>query len=195
MSFLKSSGFADTQYVIDGDDICLKAPQMGDFANWALLRAQSRAFLRPWEPTWPRDDLSRGSFRRRIRHYQRDIRSDYAYPFFIFNKPGNAFIGGITLGNIRRGVAQSATIGYWVGERHARKGYMSTALPMLVEYAFSTLNLHRIEAACLPENTASIRLLKKCGFRQEGYARRYLRINGAWRDHVLFALLADDAVS
>ncbi len=168
---------------------------MGDFAEWALLRAQSRDFLRPWEPTWPRDDLSRSSFRRRIRHYQRDIRSDYAYPFFIFNKYDNTFIGGITLGNIRRGVAQSGTIGYWVGERHARKGYMSTALPLLMEYAFSTLELHRIEAACLPENAASIGLLKKCGFQQEGYARRYLRIDGAWRDHVLFALLADDEAS
>jgi len=190
MSFLKSSGILDTQYVIDGNHVFLKAPQMSDFAAWAQLRAQSRDFLRPWEPTWGRDDLSRTAFRRRLRHYQRDIRADFTYPFFVFRKNDNALVGGITLGNVRRGVAQCGSAGYWVGERYSRQGYMSAAMELFINYTFSVLKLHRIEAACLPANTASIGLLEKSGFEREGFAKQYLRIDGEWRDHILYALIS-----
>ena len=102
-------------------------------------------------------------------------------------------MGGCTLSNVRRGVTQCCALGYWIGERFARQGYMHDAVRALVPFIFSTLGLHRIEAACLPTNEPSKSLLQKAGFRQEGLARKFLQINGEWRDHVLFALLEDDA--
>ena len=101
-------------------------------------------------------------------------------------------IGGITLANVRRGIVQAGTIGYWVGQPHAHRGYMTTALRVLLPSLFGELNLHRIEAACIPSNMASIRVLEKCGFSREGLARRYLCINGVWQDHLLFGLLSED---
>ena len=193
MAFLRSVNPVESGPVIHAEGIYLRTPQMPDFPAWASLRAVSREFLTPWEPTWPRDDLTRGSFRRRIRRYIRDIREDQAYPFFIFNARDHALLGGLTLSNIRRGVAQACTLGYWIGSLHARQGHMSRAVSAAVPFVFETLKLHRLEAACLPANRASIGLLRKCGFTEEGYARRYLRINGVWQDHLLFAILAEDA--
>jgi ribosomal-protein-alanine N-acetyltransferase len=102
-------------------------------------------------------------------------------------------VGAVTLSNVRRGVAQMGTLGYWVGEPFVRKGYMTAALNLMKPFAFQHLQLHRLEAACLPVNAASIALLRRCGFHEEGYARQYLKINGAWQDHLLFACLAGDA--
>jgi ribosomal-protein-alanine N-acetyltransferase len=127
-----------------------------------------------------------------MKRYARDVQEDLAYPFFIFTSEANALCGGLTLSNIRRGVAQTATLGYWIGEPYARKGLMTEAVHALMPFVFDHLWLHRLEAACLPHNAASIRLLKACGFTQEGYARHYLRINGEWHDHLLFAILAED---
>jgi hypothetical protein len=101
-------------------------------------------------------------------------------------------IGGVTLPNGRRGLEQAGTIGYWVGEPQAHRGYMTTALRVLLPTLFGELNLHRIEAACIPSNASSIRVLEKCGFSREGLARRYLCINGVWQDHLLFGLLHED---
>ena len=178
--------------VLQGDGIYLRYPQMSDFAQWSVLRNESREFLAPWEPTWAADELSRGAFRRRIRRYQREIRGDLAYPFFIFRNTDDVLMGGCTLSNVRRGVTQSAAVGYWIGERYARQGHMYAALTAMLPFVFQVLTLHRLEAACIPENEASRALLLKVGFREEGRARRYLQINGEWRDHVLFALLEDD---
>jgi ribosomal-protein-alanine N-acetyltransferase len=110
----------------------------------------------------------------------------------VFRKDDDSLMGGCTLSNVRRGVTQCCALGYWIGERFARQGYMFDAVRALVPFVFSTLGLHRIEAACLPSNEPSKNLLIKAGFRHEGLARGYLQINGEWRDHVLFALLADD---
>lgn len=192
MAFLRQANPLESGPVISGGSVLLRAPVMADYQAWAELRAESRAFLTPWEPTWARDDLSRAAFRRRLKHYARDIREDHAYPFFIFRAEDEALLGGVTASNVRRGVAQTCSIGYWIGRPYAHQGYMTAALRALVPFAFDTLGLHRIEAACLPSNEASMGLLIKCGFEREGYARRYLRINGAWQDHVLFALLAED---
>ena len=178
--------------VLHGDGIILRYPQMSDFAAWAAIRGESREFLAPWEPTWAADELSRSAFRRRIRRYQREIRGDLSYPFFVLRKTDNLLIGGCTLSNVRRGVTQSAAIGYWIGARYARHGHMHAALTAVLPFVFQVLALHRLEAACIPENEASRALLLKVGFREEGRARRYLQINGEWRDHVLFALLEDD---
>ncbi len=155
------------------------------------MREISRDFLTPWEPTWPADDLSRTAYRQRMRRYAEDQRTDQAYPFFIFRKEDSALVGGLVLASIRRGVAQAASLGYWIGLPYARRGYMTSALRALVPAAFDVLRLHRLEAACIPTNMASTRVLEKVGFQREGYAREYLCINGTWQDHLLYARLRD----
>jgi ribosomal-protein-alanine N-acetyltransferase len=169
----------------------LRTPQMTDYTEWAALRENSRAFLTPWEPTWPEDDLSRGAFRRRIRRYVEDLRADLGYAFLIMRSADNALVGGLTIANVRRGVAQAGSLGYWMGQAFARQGYMTAAVRAIVPFAFTTLRLHRLEAACIPTNSGSIRLLENTGFVREGYAREYLCIDGVWQDHLLYARLKD----
>src|SRR6516225_5127476 len=192
MAFFRNTTFPETMPVIDGDRVVLRQPAMSDFAEWAALRERSRDFLKPWEPIWPADDLTRGAFRRRLKRYAEDQRSDQAYSFFIFRNTDDALVGGITLSNVRRGVAQAGSIGYWIGEPYARQGLMSKALRVLIPFSFTSLRLHRLEAACITTNVASIKLLEKSGFQREGYARQYLCINGMWQDHLLYARLKDD---
>jgi ribosomal-protein-alanine N-acetyltransferase len=187
MAFFRTVQIAAPFPAIQGDGISLRAPQMSDFSEWAALRETSRDFLTPWEPTWPADDLTRGAFRRRLKRYAEDIRNDLAYPFFLFKAGKGPLLGGLTLTNIRRGVAQAGSLGYWVGAPFARQGYMTRAVRALVPFAFDALRLHRLEAACIPSNQASIRLLETTGFTREGYAREYLCINGVWQDHLLFS--------
>jgi [ribosomal protein S5]-alanine N-acetyltransferase len=189
MTFFRAVSFTEPGLTITGDRVTLRLPQMVDFEEWTALREASRDFLVPWEPTWPADDLSRGAFRRRMKRYTEDQRNDLAYPYFIFRHEDQKLVGGLTLTNIRRGVAQAGSLGYWMGTAYARRGYMSAAVSAFVPFAFSTLKLRRIEAACIPENTASVRLLEKTGFVREGYAREYLCINGSWQDHLLYARL------
>jgi ribosomal-protein-alanine N-acetyltransferase len=192
MVFLRSPFARDLPPILMQDGVELRVPEMADYETWAALRLESRAFLVPWEPAWPQDDLTRTAFRSRVKRYIRDIESDSAYPFFVFRAHDDRLMGAITLSNVRRGVAQAGSVGYWIGSNFVRQGYMTSALTALMPFAFGHLHLHRIEAACLPVNQASIRLLTKCEFRQEGLARRYLKINGRWEDHLLFARLADD---
>lgn len=193
MAFMRGLTFPGGQQpVIQGAGVYLRYPRVSDYAAWAELRGESRDFLAPWEPTWSNDELSKGAFRRRLKRYQHDARLDQAYAFFVFRSEDHALVGGCTLSNVRRGVTQCCALGYWVGARFARQGYMFDAIKVLVPFIFTTLGLHRIEAACLPSNEPSQNLLMKVGFRQEGIALRYLQINGEWRDHVLFALLDDE---
>jgi len=191
MAFFRSVSFSELSPVIDGENVSLRPPQMADYEEWATLREASRDFLTPWEPTWPSDDLTRSAFRRRVKRYSEDQRNDIAYPFFVFRHSDGALVGGLTLANIRRGCAQVGSLGYWMGQPHAGQGYMTAAVRALLPFAFGSLRLHRVEAACIPTNGASIRLLEKVGFEREGYAREYLCINGRWQDHVLFGRLPD----
>jgi len=193
MAFMRGLTFPGGQQpIIKGGGVYLRYPRIADFPAWARLRGESRAFLAPWEPVWASDELTKGASRRRIKRYQKEARLDSAYAFFVFRAEDDVLMGGCTLSNVRRGVTQCCALGYWIGERFSRQGYMFEAVRALVPFIFSTLGLHRIEAACLPSNQASQNLLMKVGFRQEGVALRYLQINGEWRDHVLFALLADE---
>ena len=192
MAFFRTVGFAETSPSLDGEGVTLRLPQMNEFDEWAELRAASREFLTPWEPSWPADDLTRSAFRRRLKRYAEDWRTDQSYAFFVFRKHDSMLVGGLTLASIRRGVAQAGSIGYWMGEPYAREGLMSAALRALIPFSFVTLRLHRLEAACIPTNLASIRLLEKSGFQREGYARQYLCINGIWQDHLLYARIKDD---
>jgi ribosomal-protein-alanine N-acetyltransferase len=192
MSFLRPFSFADALPPLAGQGVDLRAPELRDYEEWAALRERSRAFLTPWEPTWPENDLTRTAFRARMRRYARDVRADAAYPYFIYRRSDGVLIGGLTLGQVRRGVAQATSLGYWMGEPYAGKGHMTDAVRALAPFVFQTLRLRRIEAACLPNNIASVRLLERVGFVREGYARSYLCIAGEWRDHLLYALLSTD---
>jgi ribosomal-protein-alanine N-acetyltransferase len=192
MAFFRTVSFSEQLPAIAGHGVFLRAPQMADYSEWVALREASRDFLTPWEPTWPADDLTRASFRRRMKRYSEDQRSDLAYPLFIFRKSDGVLVGGLTLANVRRGCAQAGSLGYWMGAAYAGKGHMTAAVAAVLPFAFGTLRLHRVEAACIPANVASIRLLEKTGFRREGFARQYLCIDGIWQDHLLYARLKDD---
>ncbi|MBO9454691.1 GNAT family N-acetyltransferase [Paracoccus sp. R12_1] len=176
---------------LETERIVLRLPAHSDFNAWTALRIESREFLTPWEPVWSPDHLSRKSFTNRVYWAARASRGGTALPLFLLRRDG-VLLGAITLDNIRRGPAQSGTIGYWIGKPFARQGYMREAIGALVHHAFSTLDLSRVEAACLPENAASRGVLERAGFKYEGVAQSYLQINGRWRNHVLYANLRGD---
>lgn len=175
---------------IDAERVYLRLPRLVDHKPWAELRARSRDYLTPWEPTWPVDDLTKAAFRHRLAAYARELELGEAFPFFVFRKSDDAILGGVRLFNIRRGVAQTGVVGYWAGEDYAGQGYTTEAVRAVIDFAFGGLGLHRLEAACMPHNARSAALLARCGFSEEGYARAYLKINGEWRDHRLFGLIA-----
>lgn len=186
MGFLQGLLTQKPDYTCKGEQVVLRAPSMDDFEQWRSLRIAGRAFLQPWEPTWSDDEFLASSFRRRINHYATLVADDLAYPFFIFSSDDETLKGGITLSNVRRGVAQMATLGYWTGAAHANTGVMKDAMGALITFAADTLDLHRLEAACLPANRPSIKLLERHHFEREGFARSYLKINGRWEDHVMW---------
>ena len=192
MRLFRPFGASGTNVRLQNDDIFLRVPVERDWRAYAELRAASRQFLEPWEPTWPADALTRESFQRRLSRYASDWRADAGYTFLIFRQSDEALLGGISLSNIRRGVAQAGTLGYWMGKDHAGNGIMTQSLRLVLEFCFGDLGLHRIEAACLPSNEASQRLLRGSGFNEDGFARKYLKIRGEWHDHMLFSLLAED---
>jgi ribosomal-protein-alanine N-acetyltransferase len=192
MALFRFSTEPPTRPLLRTQNLILRAPQATDYAAWAVLRMESRVFLTPWEPVWNEDDLTRTSFRLRVKRAAREIAADEAYSLFIVDGRSEMLLGGLTLGLVRRGVAQACTLGYWMGQRHAGKGHMTEAVRGALRFAFSELALHRVEAACLPNNEPSRRLLQRVGFQQEGMARAYLRINGNWADHLLYAALASD---
>ena len=194
MAFLRSIRPDEDFEVVHGRALTLRQPVVGDYTEWAELRALSRAHLTPWEPTWSQDDLSRAMYRRRLRAYAKDVHNDVSYPYFIFDNTSGALLGGITLSNVRRGSAQTASLGYWMGAPYAGRGHMREAVGMLLPMAFNALRLHRIEAATMLKNFASMRVLEFVGFEREGLAHAYLKINGRWEDHLLYARLADGSV-
>lgn len=187
--------------------LSMRPPKKSDYEEWAYIRGGSADYLRPWEPLWTEDHLTVASFKRRVAWARTEVTAGRSFPFLIFAdeaavRSGSAFsdygdsgdapprteglVGGVTLEHVRRGASMSAALGYWLGERYVGQGYMTEALQSLIAYAFDDLDLSRLEAACLPENAPSQRLLERNGFAREGEARRYLQINGAWRDHILY---------
>ena len=193
MALFRITRSVDPAPLLRGAGLYLRPAQAGDYPAWAALREASREVLTPWEPTWPADDLTRAAFRRRLRRQAEEISRDESFAFLIFAEGSDILLGGITIGGIRRGVAQTASLGYWMGAPHAGKGHMTRAVAVAAGFAFSTLRLHRLEAACIPSNIASATLLERNGFQREGFARAYLCINGTWRDHYLFGLLETEA--
>lgn len=177
---------------LETERLTLRPPVHSDFTPWTSLRRESREFLSQWEPSWADDHLSRRAFTNRVYWASRAINGASAVPLFLIRREDNTLLGAITLDNIRRGPAQAGTTGYWIGEQFARQGYMREAIEGVVHYAFTTLDLSRIEAGCLPENKPSRGLLENCGYKYEGVAQAYLQINGRWRNHVLYANLRHD---
>ena len=177
---------------IETERLTLRPPMHGDFHAWTDLRSESADFLIPWEPAWAVDHLSRKSFTNRVYWAQRAINGGTAMPLFLVRRSDEVLLGAITLDNIRRGPSQAGTLGYWIGQRHTRQGYMRETIEAVVHHAFSRMDLSRIEAACLPENVASRGVLERSGFKYEGVAQSYLQINGRWRNHVLYAALRND---
>jgi len=177
---------------IETERMVMRLPQHGDYRNWVALREGSAEFLQPWEPSWAADHLSRRAFTNRVYWAQRSQGQGNALALFLTRKGDGTLMGAITLDNIRRGPAQSGTLGYWMGQSHARQGYMREAIEALAHHSFRRLDLSRLEAACLEENAASRALLERCGFKYEGVAQAYLQIAGRWRNHVLYSMLRSD---
>ena len=193
MRLLKFSNAHQGPERLQTERLMLRRPQVEDFEAWAQLRGESAAFLQPFEPSWASNELARSAWRFRMRRMEAEIKSGRALPYFLFlrNAP-DVLVGGLTISNIRRRIAESGSLGYWMGQRYANKGYMSEAVNAASERAFSNHGLHRIEAATILTNDASRAVLLKCGYRHEGVARAYLRIAGQWQDHDLYARLAED---
>lgn len=181
-----------TRLRVETERMTLRLPDHADFNEWARLRDHSADFLIPWEPSRSTDHLSRKAFTNRVYWAARAESQGTALPLMMIRRADNQLLGAITLDNIRRGPVQAGTLGYWVGQPFARQGYMREAILGLVHHAFTSLDLSRIEAACLPENAPSRGVLEKCGFKYEGVAQSYLQINGRWRNHVLYANLRGD---
>ena len=177
---------------LTGERVFLRPPKRRDALKWQKLRMSSKSFLVPWVPSWNASSCTRRAYLRYFKNSNYLANMDRAYSFLIFKTDDKALLGGINIGNVRRGVSQSASLGYWIGEKHSRNGYMKEALKLLIPSLFVDLRLNRIEAATLEENTASKNLLKKIGFKKEGVLRKYLKINGTWRDHILYGLLEND---
>ena len=182
-------GRDDTPEIRSGK-LVLRAPVRGDFQAWHDVRLESRDFLRPYEPRWSETDLNMAVFQARLQRGRREARAGTGFSFFIFVEEDGQLrlAGGITLSSIKRRAAQYVILGYWMSQKDANKGIMTRAVGAILPFVFDTLGLHRIHAACLPENLASRKVLEKNGFKQEGFAEHYLQIDGKWRDHVLFGL-------
>ena len=183
--------FGVGEEAIHGRKVSLRSPRMTDFEEWVMLRKNSRAYLEPWEPIWPEDEFSRRAFRQRVSVYNERAAHDDGHSFFVFDKNTGALVGGLTLSHIRRGVSQSGTLGYWMGQSYAGQGMMKDSILALASVAQARFGLHRLEAACIPRNDRSRHLLLACGFQPEGYAQAYVKIAGIWEDHLLFGRLVD----
>ncbi|WP_380057142.1 GNAT family N-acetyltransferase [Falsihalocynthiibacter sp. SS001] len=177
---------------IESERMTLRLPQHSDYRSWAALRHASQEHLAPWEPAWSADHLTRKAFTNRVYWAQRSVISGTALPLFLTLRQTGDVLGAVTLDNIRRGPSQAGTLGYWIGAKYARQGYMREGIEALTHYAFTVLDLSRLEAACLPENRASRGVLERSGFKYEGVAQSYLQIAGRWRNHVLYANLRGD---
>ncbi|MDB2437901.1 GNAT family N-acetyltransferase [Hellea sp.] len=175
-----------------GGAVVLRHPRWADYEAWSELRKENRDYLTPWEPQWGDNHLTRLSYRARLARFKKMVNNDEAYPFHIFRASDERLIGGCNITSIQRQSAQAAQLGYWVGEHYARQGFARASVSAATKFCFQTLGLHRIEAGVQADNAASIKVLKAMGFQREGTARGYLKINGKWEDHDIYAKLSSD---
>ena len=192
MSFLNAYSLKKNLFEITGRKVILRPPQYSDWKAWADERKKNKLYLQPWEPLWSINELERSSFVKRVRMFERLSHNDQAYSFLIYKSDNEDFIGEVNISNVQRGIIQSCTIGYWIAKDCEGKGMMSESLELVKEFIFNELKLHRIEAACLPHNIPSLKLLLKNGFIKEGTARKLLKINDKWQDHTVLSFIFDD---
>lgn len=177
--------------------IGLRAPRLRDAHRWSELRTRDEAWLSPWEgrppsaaeATWA-ERHSPVAFGATLRVWRREARAGRALPFVITYD--GELVGQVTAMNVVLGAFRSTAVGYWVASEVAGQGVMPTALALLVDHCLQDLGLHRVEANIRPENAASRRVVEKLGFREEGLHARYLFIDGAWCDHLMYAVTAED---
>ena len=192
MSFLNAYSLKKNLFEITGRKVILRPPQYSDWKAWADERKKNKLYLQPWEPLWSINELERSSFVKRVRMFERLSHNDQAYSFLIYKSDNEDFIGEVNISNVQRGIIQSCTIGYWIAKDCEGKGMMSESLELVKEFIFNELKLHRIEAACLPHNIPSLKLLLKNGFIKEGTARKLLKINDKWQDNTVLSFILDD---
>jgi len=173
--------------------VILRPVRVSDARIWREIRVRNASWLRPWEPSNPETPLHRssiGPYVAMVRTMRREARQGQALPWVVTY--GGQFAGQLTVGSIIWGSARSGQIGYWIDESFAGRGITPTALAMAVDHCFHVVGLHRLEASIRPENAASRRVVEKLGFREEGVRVRQLHINGAWRDHICYAITAEE---
>ncbi len=162
-----------------------------DAAAWRDARRRNVAWLRPWDATVPPGADGRPTtFRSLVRRLHRQARAGTTYPFAI--EVDGRFAGQVTVNNIVRGSAQFASIGYWLDREYAGRGVMPLAVALVIDHCFTAGDLHRIEIAIRPENSNSLRVVEKLGLHEVGYAPKFLHIDGAWRDHRIYAVTRED---
>ncbi|MEI4273090.1 GNAT family protein [Klenkia sp. LSe6-5] len=165
----------------------------GDAQAWSALRRENEAWLAPWEPSSPGSWTERHTpavYRAMRRAVGRRARAGSSLPFAVRHR--GRLVGQVTLDNVVRGAMRSAHVGYWLDRAAAGQGVASLAVALVCDHAFGPVGLHRIQADVRPENARSCRLVERLGFREEGLLRSYLHIDGDWRDHRCYALLAED---
>ena len=173
-----------------GGVIRLIHPRWADFEDWANLRRENVEYLRPWEPDVSTAGLNRPAYRARLSRLKKLVQQDRAFPFHVFHDSN--LVGACNITHIDRGMAQSARLGYWIGEHYTGRGFARASVKAASTFCFTGLGLHRVEAAVQSDNAASIKVLQASGFTYEGTARGLLKINGAWRDHDIYARLSSD---
>jgi ribosomal-protein-alanine N-acetyltransferase len=180
---------------LDAKRVVLRAPRATDIAELRALLIRNAEHLRPWSPSPPPGTNPAGfaELGRSIARHRRDWKAGSGYVFVMqLRVPREPIVGRIALTSVTRGPFQSAQLGYWMDSNHVRRGLMSEAVDATLAFAFDRLGLHRLQAAVMPTNQASRAILQKRGFREEGYAERYLRIAGKWEDHVLYGLTLEE---
>lgn len=179
-----------TPRLLQGQNVYLRAPKPSDYQEWAQVRAANQEFLKPFEPEWPQDCLSVEFYKRRLKRQAQERREGRGEFFFIFEARDQNLIGGVNLNNIYGGALCHASLGYWIDQNYEGMGLMRDAVSCVIDHAFNTQGLRRINAACLPDNHRSIKLLQRLEFEEEGFAKAYYQINSVWQDHLLFGLCA-----
>jgi ribosomal-protein-alanine N-acetyltransferase len=172
-------------------DVELRLPEPEDAEAFLELVVRNRDHFRPYEPRRPPAYFTLGGQHEQIAAARRQAQGGERYEYGVFEVHGGELVGRISLGGISRGALQNAYLGYGIDVGHSGRGYATQAVTLAVEVAFRDLGLHRVQAAVVPENKPSARVLEKVGFREEGLARRYLFLDGQWKDHRMFALVKD----
>lgn len=185
------AGRFPNQYLL-GSRVYIRSPKRKDWKEWVALRRNSYKFLKEWEPFWDLSDCNRTSYMRQLKMQKIKSANDQGYSFLCFDIEDNTLLGGINISNVQRGIMQTANIGYWLGEKYTKKGYMIESLEIIFPFLFDQMKLNRIQAFTLPENSSSRNLLVKLKFKEEGLIRNCMKINDVWRDHLLYSKLAKE---